>query len=518
MRHLIAAILLCAATLVAQNRDAVIAGSVRDALSGAPIPDVELQAFPRGGANVAVSETLQRGKGKTDQAGNFRFEKLAAGEYQLSMSKLGYVGSNYSGGATKIVVASPSPHKLLLTLVPTAAIEGRILDAHDKPVANAYIYAGPPESAISAESDQHGRYRIEYLAPGDYRITIGLPYRTRGKTVERDPKTGDIYGYPGVQYYPGTDDPAAAGVVSLAAGINLAGFDMRLRRIRLSDLRGQIIDAVTREPLMTGDVELTPDIGFSDETHARRAVGREDAGFRFELLRPGRYALLIYRDRSKDSSPYVHQIDLGAAGIANLRVSVPSFGSVSGKLIMPEKAKSRGPFRVTLARAKMPFREAQVGTDGSFEFDNMPPGRWSVQIEWPKSFLQQDLYIASIRQNGLTDSVMIGEGSSSPIEIDLSDQLGQLSGTVAGEDNHPVSGARILVSPALFPFQITANRDGYFVTKLPPGDYTLSAWPETTAFSHLPAEKTRACGDRILKVKVAAGASSFIRLSPCKIQ
>src|SRR6185436_13475946 len=153
-----------------------------------------------------------------------------------------------------------------------------------------------------AVSEKDGSYRFENLAPGAYRIVARVPYSTRKKAIERDPETGAIHGYPNSQYYPGVDDPALASTVALTGGERLDGFDIRLRPTLLVELSGQLVDGVSREPLVTGEVELASEpAGRPDETYARLRVVGENAGFKFDLLTPGRYSLLVYRDGVKDA-------------------------------------------------------------------------------------------------------------------------------------------------------------------------------------------------------------------------
>src|SRR5712692_4443541 len=278
-----------AAALPAQEATNAVEGSVLDAVSQAPVPEVAVSLFGRGGSRQT----------KTALDGTFEFEKLPPGDYVVEMKKLGYVGSDYAGGKIEHVslVRGAAPERLNLELTPTATIEGRILDEEERPLKGVRLYARRKlrfAPSIPAESDEEGRYRLKYLAPGDYEIAVRVPYANRRETVKRDPETGATYGYVNSQYYPGVDDARMAGVVSAGPGMRLGGFDIRLRRTRLVELKGRVLDRVTGEALRGGEVELSPESqGLTDETYERRRV-RSDGAFRFDLLQPGRYSLLIY--------------------------------------------------------------------------------------------------------------------------------------------------------------------------------------------------------------------------------
>jgi hypothetical protein len=429
------------------------------------------------------------------------------------------LGRNYSEPERITVGAGTNSQDLTLRLTPTATMQGRVLDAQDHPVPDVYLHAERQGFApILAVSGKDGGYRFENLAPGAYRIVVRVPYATRKKSIERDPETGAIHGYPNSQYYPGVDDAALAGTVALTGGERLDGFDIRLRPAPLVELSGQLVDGITREPLVAGEVELASEpAGRPDETYSRRRVVGENAGFQFDLLTPGRYSLLIYREGAKEASPYVHTIEIGKSGMPDLRVSVPSFGSITGKLIVPEKEKNRGPFRIHFMLPQTLGREVTAGPDGSFVLDKMPPGRWSVLVTWTGYILldprgPQDLYVASIRQNGLTRFVTVGEGASAPVEIELSDEVGQISGIVSDEKQRPVAYAFITMTGDRF-YRLTTNGEGGFTAKAPPGVYTLSARPRPVELS---TENMEACRDHSAKVKVTAGESSFARLELCR--
>jgi len=348
----------------------------------------------------------------------------------------------------------------------------------------------------------------------------------RRNSIEQDPETGTPRGYPHSQYYPGVSDPALAVVVPLAGGGSLAGFDIHLRRGPLVNMSGHVVDGLTNEPFFSATVELVPESGrLTDETFMRRQTKLKTGGFQFESITPGTYALLISYQSSSRSSLYVRQVDVGAGGIEDLRVSVPQLGSISGRVITPERSKDPRKFTIFATAKYQSRREVSVSADGSFRVDEIPPGIWSIGIASTNGILYNgEVYVASIRQNGssvdqngLVGTVTIGEGAGAQVEIELSDQVGWVTGKVSDDDQRPVEGALVaLASSGRPPYQIVTNQSGGFSVKLPPESYSVSAWPRRTDIGQLPAEKSHACGDRVANVQVTAGVSTFAQLRMCK--
>src|SRR5262249_10320210 len=108
---------------LAQTADAVIAGSVRDSMTGQPLPDAQLMLMgAESMASVTVSSAAQGvvGQVRTDASGAFRFEKLRPGDYNIILSRQGYVASNLLDARTEHIHAggAADTENLRLTLTP----------------------------------------------------------------------------------------------------------------------------------------------------------------------------------------------------------------------------------------------------------------------------------------------------------------------------------------------------------------------------------------------------------------
>ena len=141
------------------------------------------------------------------------------------------------------------------------------------------------------------------------------------------------------------------------------------------------------------------------------------------------------------------------------------------------------------------------------------PGPCSIEVAWISTLVSGHLYVASIRRNGVAGPIVITEGSSLPVEIELSDKIAQISGVVSDSGQHPVENALVLVTRDTRVRYYTADLHGNFTAPLTPGEYSISAWPPA---ADLPADKAKACGDRMIRLAVKAGESAFARLELCK--
>ena len=161
-----------------QNKGS-IQGTVIDSKTGQPLrgAEVSLRIFAtgnRGEPDSAVS----------DSEGHFAFDNLAAGRYRLTASRNGYVNRDpRSGGGARpgMITLSSGQHAdgVVLRLLPSAVIAGRVTTEGDEPVPNVFVqamkftYQGDKRQLSdvgTASTNDRGEYRIWGLAPGKYYV------------------------------------------------------------------------------------------------------------------------------------------------------------------------------------------------------------------------------------------------------------------------------------------------------------------------------------------------------------
>ncbi|MBT5774195.1 MAG: hypothetical protein HOH95_07445 [Dehalococcoidia bacterium] len=108
----------------------------------------------------------------TDAAGRYDLW-LHPDDYQITFRDQGWVGNtNYFGITVPQSVAYEDEVTLDVTLVPTAKISGRVVDAAGDPIANVDVRVG----SRSAWTDWNGTYTIAPLDPGTYTVRFSHYY------------------------------------------------------------------------------------------------------------------------------------------------------------------------------------------------------------------------------------------------------------------------------------------------------------------------------------------------------
>jgi hypothetical protein len=458
---------------VAFAQDGVIVGTARDTLTKAPLSGVTVEA------NDPISPRTVI----TGADGAFRFDHLAPANYRLKYTLPGYLGSDAKSTAFVSIKAGAVVERVTLELTPFARMEGAVLDEEGLPLPGVMVYT---DTSLRATTGQDGRYTITQLEPGSYRIVLRTPYEIRRRTLKRYPETGETFGYANTEYYPGTADVQAALPVTLSGGLELRGFDVRLHRVRLVEFGGRTLERAGAEPLTDARVELLPSVAtLNDDTFKVRTVSR-DGGFRFDLIQPGSYTLAVYRSADSKALPYLLPVELGKAGIQDLKVAVPPFPTISGSVLAPPDTEWAGQVIVSVRSASLvsASRDFNV-TSEKFTIEELPPGRWMVQVDSNtlKRPAFEKLFIKAASfgtQNAMGETLNVTESGNPPLEIQLTPEHGRISGTAFGADGLPLKRAMVLTGRAaatiaLSRGQVSLSRDdGSFVVEdLAPGTYRL---------------------------------------------
>jgi hypothetical protein len=274
---------------------------------------------------------------------------------------------------------------------PSGSIEGRILSADGAPVRGASVQV----TSVSGEgrrlgvtSDATGRYQLTNLSPGRFTLRVSKS------------------GFPSVDY--GQSRALQAGrEITVAEGQRVQRIDVTMPRSAL--VSGTIVDA-WGEPVEGVRVQVWQS-RFADGRITFAAVGSprptDDRGrYRLWGLLPGTYVVVATGDtrrggggpRGGQSGPRVFY-----PGVTTMAEAVPvyldvaqdmlgaDFAYAPGRLAVVEGAarNSRGePVRGRVVmgtsfrshQPAVPTRTAEIGSDGAFQFDHVPPGDYVVQV------------------------------------------------------------------------------------------------------------------------------------------
>ncbi len=468
--------------LLAQDTGALIEGTVTNSLTGEAIKKCRLSLRRMDGkAGAAVSAS-------TDAEGRFHFEGLDAGQYKLSAEKNGFVNQEFGArginrpGSTLTLDRGMQLKGLSFKLMPQGAVSGKVVDDDGDPIVGASVQLlrsmfadGRQQLAPTgfAQTNDLGEYRIFAVNPGKYYLSAAISHHGGEKGDESFPPT----------YYPAAIDPAAAGRLDVAAGAQLRGMDLALRKTRTLRIRGKFTGPGSETGSRSGSLQLYPRslAGMASLMRNFMVVRGVSGTFDMPNVLPGSYFLAIDQNEEKDKHYYARvPIEVGNSDIDNLQVTLVEGMELNGRI------RIEGASDVNLASAMvfLKARDMQFGStpnsrvkaDGTFTLSSVPPGWHRVVFGGPTP----GLYIKSIRF-GDDDALINGLNASGPntIEIVLSSKGGQIDGQTS-------PGARVGLVPrsglAEFFKATTADPEGrYSFRAVAPGDYLVLAMEEAEA-------------------------------------
>src|SRR5262249_36138584 len=117
--------------LLASVEGTVVKAATKDPLQGATI--------------IATPETGPAKKSTSDADGKFALRDLAAGRYELSISRTGYAKLAHGGGPSTIsLIAGQRVTGIKLEMAATAAITGKVVDDDGNPVSGKTVSVVAP--------------------------------------------------------------------------------------------------------------------------------------------------------------------------------------------------------------------------------------------------------------------------------------------------------------------------------------------------------------------------------------
>jgi len=179
-------------------------------------PPSELAAAPPADSDSGYPRFPQITPVTTEADGVFRFTKLKAGSYRLSVACNGYVSTVYGsesgeGEGTIITIVDGQAIKgISFRLRRAATISGHLRDSDGTPITGlavsllkvGFYYNGlrTMERITTSTTDDRGEYRLFWVSPGRYYLSASNSdsYDLTGNMVQQKP-------YPPF-YYPGTFD------------------------------------------------------------------------------------------------------------------------------------------------------------------------------------------------------------------------------------------------------------------------------------------------------------------------
>jgi Carboxypeptidase regulatory-like domain len=552
-RSLAIAFLFLSALLASAQSSATAANA--SSIAGTVVKEPGSQSLKKVLVQVIAEDQKQGGNytATTDSDGHFRIENVVPGRYRLFLEKTGLVEVNGRGfkADTNVltVQAGQSVEDLLLRMLPTAIVSGRVTDEDGDPMSGVRIVAqkkkpgkATRETAGSESTNDLGEYRLSGLFPGQYWIVAMPPpdMRDYEKQQEKSPPGDSRSDAQNVAqpdsryvttYYPGTYDATQASAVTLKAGDEMP-VNLTLAPSRTYRVRGIVTGVMASQKAA---VELFSKAG--DSIHANE-VG-PDGQFELRGVAPGSY--VVRASAGTDSQPLTARQDISvvAADVEGVKLTPLSSFRLSGHLRVEGRASGEPTqYSVNLRPAELPedpgffmsqdFFGANAPVDhvGSFEWKSVNPGNYIVQVFGGDG---QGFFLKSAALGGR--DIATGFTASGPATLDLlvSYKGGRIEGTVVEnakdvDNDHPVANATVVAVPEekyrklpdRFVTGSTDQHGRFTIGGVAPGSYTLYAWQDLEEGVGHDADflKSQEANGRAVKVEESSHQTVELKLSP----
>jgi hypothetical protein len=467
----------------------------------------------------------------SDEQGRFQFTDLRPGTYTVTAQRHGFAPQQYGArapgrpGARLSLVAGQSAQNVVVTLVPTGAIGGRVTDDAGEPIARmavliqrfAYGAGGTRTLSVAdtAHTDDRGEYRAYWITPGRYYIRVS-PDRSGSQEIV-------AAGYP-VAYYPGVGDQASATAIDVAPHSEITAIDFRLSRQPVFRVRGRLPDAGELSPDLIW--ELSPDLVWlcsGRHTDGADREGTVSSGvFEVRYVTPGSYSI---HASAGEVMLLKGTVDVSDADVLDVALTSDHRPSIEGRVrwdgAQRPSATDRERIRLTLDPVTTSCfsdeRSATVGADGSLRFVNVAAGEYRLRATLPPG-----AYLKSARLNGIdaANGFSISGPAPASLEIVLSDKAGRIEGTIVGTNGRPMPGVEAVLLPIReadrMPGRVMASmsdQHGRFdLQSIPPGDYKLFAWEDLEPYGYYDADVVRPFMAVGTSIRVAEGSRHRVEL------
>jgi hypothetical protein len=470
-----------------EEKKASMEGIVVDAASGKPLKDVSLMLMGTAAAGSPNAAT-------TDEAGHFLIKNLQAGSYMLFATHPRYARQMYGsrnglmGGTRLTIAAGQALKEIIFKLQPNSVISGKVVDEEGEPLKDVMVSA--LTSVYQRGRRQHmpvgtattndlGEFRVGNLAEGKYLVSAMLMKQGGGKPAQDGTESGYL-----TTFYPNAQEASGAAQVSVGAGTETGGMDIRLIKTKAVRVKGKVMGMTAGQKLT---VRLFPkDAGVLGLMSARSgSVKPADGSFEITAVTPGSYEL-----RAMDMSAFRAAgpgvpLEVREKPIDGLTVDIMAAPDLNGEILFDGEQSQKPSFK-----AQRIFLEAFEGItmmppmtnaaeDGTFQLKAVPQGKYFVRV----TPTPDGTYVSSVTLGDLKmseEGLEIGTAGTAKLEIKLRPTAAQVEGTVQDAEGKPVSGISVVLIPKSRSYLLyqanTTDQKGMFSYKsVTPDDYLLLA-------------------------------------------
>jgi hypothetical protein len=496
--------------------EGITSGPSRQPVSSALLMLSRVQTPGNQAAPQSPAQGVSWYRATSDNFGEFSFKDLAPGQYQVAAFSSGYNPS------PSVLTLGAGQHitGLRIELAPLAELSGKVTDEDGNPVPGVTVNALTSEFVVNGrlrvwklpngvQTDLAGKYRLE-LPLGSYYLSFSVV--AKAPVSEVAARGQPEQGYSTTTYFPGVRELSLATSIDAAAGGQLPELNVRLQKTLLFHLRGKVAGVPPDfgvYPRMVLSEEAT-DVLAAHEHKLKGEAVHADGTFDISGLSPGERTLVLWSDQGRILGR--RTVRVSEADVEDVVIAAQPPFDLSGSVrLIPSQ-----PSGVTRLAADQAVRvrltslddispsgpvEALARGDGTFTLKDVESGRYRVDVTLPQGGFVKAVTLAGVdcTNSGIDLS---GGVNSSALEITLSMNAGQVSGSVSTPDGGTARAATVTLVPD-GPRPVLYRPDLYLVTKtdarglfnvknIGPGTYRVYAW------ERLPALGSPRYGDSIV--------------------
>ena len=278
-------------------------------------------------------------------------------------------------------------------------------------------------------------------------------------------------------YYPSVVEPSASLPIDVSGG-GEARIEIRLQNPRVVQIRGQLIDSLSKSPVDGELMLMSTESVTSSESRPTTKV--KEGHFQFDGVLPGSYAVVGYSSSGASYLTGKETVNVGSADVDDVVVRLLPAAAITGTLRSEDDAtmELRPLTQVFLEAVGAPSAgtlSARVAKDGTFTLQGIAPGDYSVRVTVGLKYYVKAIHLDA--RDVTNQMLQFGPGGGDVLNIIASSKVAEVTGVLRDSENAPVSGGKVTLWSTERVQTVESNHDGSFdFPGLAPGEYKLFGW------------------------------------------
>jgi hypothetical protein len=310
--------------------------------------------------------------------------------------------------------------------------------------------------------------------------------------------------------------------------------DFSLVRQQMYRIQGRVYDSRTGQVPQTSIVQLAHR---QDAGQLPKPASNYDATtgtFEIKDVAPGEYvvvAVVVNVNTSTPAAPTIGaamtNVDITGSNVENLVLNVKSGVTIPGRVNVEGVSAISSVTGFERMRVRLlPTSPVNVFTaqpptlspDGTFAIGEVPAGDYRVGMLG----LPANHYVKAARFGGadvLQDAMTISDTVSGGIEILVSPNAGQITGSIVNRDSKPVQAVQAVLIPErqrdrrdLYRTTVSDQGGRFTFLSIPPGDYRIFAWEDIEPFAYNDPEVLRQYEAQAVLVRIAESSRETVEV------